>query len=181
MTSPPPVLADSAAVLRSRAVRLATARVEEQDTAWTDLLIAVIGGRQVGVDLDAVAEVRPPGPVAEVPGVNAALVGLVGGRGEALAVASLATLLELPAGVPPHEQWVVVLHDPRAPLGLLVDTVEEIARVSDDDLVPAVEAEGVVGALSPAGALVLDAPVLLRDPRVSLHPHDEQESPWRER
>lgn len=179
--TPPSVTADSTAVLRTRAVQLARPQGEEQEAASTDLLMAVVGGRQVAVDLGAVAEVRPPGAVAEVPGSSAALVGLVGGRGEALAVASLSTLLGLTTSTPPHEQWVVVLDDPAAPLGLLVDTVQEIVRVDDEELVSAAEAQGVVGALTPQGALVLDAQALLRDPRVSLHPNDAEEPSWRER
>lgn len=170
------------ALLHARALELARAQDEEQDEAGRDLLVLSVGGQRVALAVDDVASVCPPSQVAQVPGSNAILAGLVGGRGEPLAVASLARLLALTTGLPPDEQWVVVLHHPTAPLGLLVDTADDIVRIGEDQLSPTHEAGGLVVAIHPDGTLLLDAAALLRDPRVSPHSNDQTEEPsWRER
>lgn len=182
MTAPEIARAADEALLRARARELARPQEGEQDEAGRHLLVLSTAGQRVALAVDDVAEVRPPGPVAQVPGSSGALAGLVGGRGGALAVASLADLLGLTSGLSPEEQWVVVLHHPTAPLGLLVDTADDIVRIGEDQLSPTHEAGGLVVAILPDGTLLLDAAALLRDPRVSPHSNDQTEEPsWRER
>lgn len=182
MTAPEVAREGDEALLHARARELARPQEREQDEVGRHLLVLSAAGQRVAVAVDDVAEVRPPGPVAQVPGSSGALAGLVGGRGDALAVACLAGLLGLTTSLPPDEQWVAVLHHPTAALGLLADTADDIVRISEDQLSPTHEAGGLVIAVYADGTLLLDAEALLRDPRLSLHPDDQTEEPsWRER
>lgn len=165
--------AETLAVLNARAAVLAQPLEQQHDTTLADLLLVTVGGRPVTVPVDALREVRPPGPVAPVPAGNAVLIGIAAGHAGALVVASLAALLDLPATAAPTEQWVVVLDDPDAPVGLLVDTADEIVSVNRQDLTSSPESGALIAALAPGGALVLDPAALLRDPRLFLSPRPD--------
>jgi chemotaxis signal transduction protein len=156
------------AVLASRAADLARPLEQERATASVEVLLATVGGEQVAVPVEALREVRPPTLLAPVPGTSPALVGIVGGRGEALVVASLATLLGLASPVAPTGQWVLVLDDPAAPVGLLVDTVGDVVSVDSQDLSSLRESSALIAAVGPGGVLVLDIPAVLGDPRLFL-------------
>lgn len=164
-------------LLAARAAELARPLAERQDGDTVDLLVVTAGGQQVAIPIGSVREVLPPGPVAQLPGSPGALTGLVGGHGDALAVAALAALLGLPGSVPPDQQWVIVLDHASAPLGLLADTTVDIVTVSRQELSAPAESGGLVNALLPGGDLVLDPAVLLRDPRLSLMPPDPTKEP----
>lgn len=169
------------ALLAARAAELARPLDEHRGDETLDLLVVAVGSQQVALTLADVREVRPPGPVAQVPGSHGALAGVVGGHGDALVVAALADLLGLAATLPAHEQWVVVLHHRLAPLGLLADTALDIVTVGRGELSAPTDPGGLTSALLPGGAVVLDTAVLLRDPRLSLTPPDPtEEPPWHE-
>lgn len=164
-------------LLARRAAALATPFEERAEDAGLDLLLVTVGGQQLAIPLADVREVRPPRPVAQVPRSGAALVGVVGGHGDALPVASLEALLGLPDGLPPNQQWVVVLGHLTSPLGLLADTVVDIVTVSREDLAPATDSAGLISALLRDGAAVLDTPTVLSDTRLSLLPSTPTEEP----
>lgn len=161
----------AAATLQARAVELARPVQEAQDGQLT-LLVLEVGGQQVALPVDQLREVRPPSPVTTVPGSNAVLAGLVGGRGAGLAAVSLAGLLGRVAAVPQDEQWVAVLDHPTTPLGLLADAAIDIVSVDGDALSLPAGAGELVAAIVPGGALLLAAAAVLRDPRLSLDPLD---------
>lgn len=173
--------ADQDARLAARAAELARPLDEQSAESSSDLLVAAVGTHRVALALAGVQEVRPPGPVAQVPGSNGTLTGIVGRRGDALPVADLGALLGLPAGAEADDQWVIVLDHRTSPLGLLADSVLDIVEVQHDDLCPPTDPGGLTRALLPDGAVVLDVPALLRDARLSLAPPDPtEESPWQE-
>jgi purine-binding chemotaxis protein CheW len=166
-------------LLARRARDLARPLDDQQDRSNLDLLLVAVGEQQVALAVEDVRGVRPPGAVSHVPGGQGALVGLAGGHGDALAVAALSHLLALPGTRPAHEQWVVVLEHPSAPLGLLVDAALDIVSVHETELRPPSDPGVLIRALLPQGALVLDTPALLRDPRLSLRATDPaEETPW---
>lgn len=178
MTTPPPA---GLAVLAVRAAELARPLDGEQETDTLELLLVTAGAQQVAIPVQDVREVRPPGPVAQVPGSTGALVGVVGGHGEPLAVASLTALLGLPLTLLAAEQWLLVLDHPRAPLGLLADAALDVVRVGQAELSAPTDPGGLTRALLPGGAVVLDTVALLRDPRLSIPvPDQTEESPWPE-
>lgn len=166
-------------LLLARAVELARPVADDAGDRTVDLLVLRVGDQRVAVPLEGVREVRPPSPLARLPGCTDVLVGLVGGSGEALAVAALAGLLAIPGAAPPDRQWVAVLHHPPAPLGLLADTADDILTVGRDELSAPPESHALVTALAPDGTFVLDLVALLRDSRLSLHAHHPtQEHSW---
>lgn len=158
-------------LLLARAVELARPLADDSDGRTVDLLVLRVGDQRVAVPLEDVCEVRPPSPLARVPGCNDVLLGLVGGHGDALAVAALGRLLAIPGAAPPDRQWVAVLTHPTAPLGLLADTADDIVMVGRDELSAPPDSHALVHALAPDGTVVLDIVALLRDPRLSLHAH----------
>lgn len=184
MTAPTSDGADAGdlAVLTARAVDLARPLEQERATASLDVLLATVGGEQVAVPVEALREVRPPTLLAPVPGTSPALVGIAGGHGEALVVASLATLLGLPSPVASARQWVLVLDDPTAPVGLLVDTADDVVSVDSQDLSPLPESSPLIAAVAPGGVLVLDTPALLGDPRIflSARPDPTEANSWQD-
>lgn len=178
MTTPP---AAALAVLAARAVELARALDAQQEASTLDLLLVTAGAQQVAIPVQDVREVRPPGPVAQVPGSTGALVGVVGGHGDPLAVASLTALLGLPLTVPAAEQWLLVVDHPTAPLGLLADAALDVVTVAHEELRSPTDRGGLTRALLPEGTVVLDTGALLRDPRLSIPlPDQTEESPWSE-
>jgi chemotaxis signal transduction protein len=86
----------------------------------------------------------------------------------------------MPASRPVDEQWVAVLADADAPVGLLADAAEDIVEVPAGELSTAPEAGGLVAAVAPGGVLVLDGAALLRDPRLSLSPSESRPDPTQE-
>jgi chemotaxis signal transduction protein len=181
LTPPGRAAADELALLAARAAELARPLDTQQDDDTLDLLVLAVGAQRVAVAVEDVREVRPPGPVAQVPGSNAALAGVVGGRGEALAVATVAALLGLPPTEPLDEQWVIVLDHRTAPLGLLADTAEGIVTVGREELSAPTDPGGLTRALLRDGAVVLDTAAVLRDPRLSLaSPISTEEPLWPE-
>lgn len=171
-TSPGPSRAGRA-LLRSRAAELARPVEADQGRDMVDLLVATVGGRSVAVPVEHLLGVRAPAPLSPVPGDHPVLVGLAAGHVEALVVASLAALLGLSSGVRSDQQWVVVLEDPRAPLGLLVDTTDDILQLPRQQVSASPASGALTTALAPSGVLLLDTAAVLRDPRLLLHPHSD--------
>lgn len=173
--------AGSRAVLRARAAELARAVEADEDLDVADLLVVTVGGQSVAVPVECLRGVRAPAPLCPVPGSHPVLVGLAAGHAEALVVASLGALLGLSPTVGAQEQWVVVLEDPVAPVGLLVDTADDVLRVPRQQVSAAPGSSGALTtALSPSGVLLLDTPAVLRDPRLFLHPDraTTERAPW---
>ena len=169
-------------LLAARAAELARPLDDEADGGTIDLLVLAVGDQHVALALQDVRGVRPPGPVAQVPGASEALAGVVGGYGEPLAVAGLGSLLRLRPLLPAEQQWVVVLDDPVAPLGLLADAAVDIRSVRPEDLGRPADDKRLVAALLDDGTIVLDTAGLLSDPRTSLTPTDPtEELSWRDR
>lgn len=169
-------------VLAARAVELARPVGEEQENGTLELLLVAVGDQPVAVPVQDVRAVRPPGPVAQVPGGIGVLTGLVGGSGDPLVVAALAGLLDLPLSRPAHEQWVVVLDSATAPLGLLADAALDVMTVAFRELRAPTDPGGLTRGLLPDGTVVLDTAALLHDARLSLPMPDQTEEPtWHER
>lgn len=154
---------DPRLLLEARAAELARPVTEESDSGSLEMLVVSVSGRQVGIPVEHLREVRTPGHVTRVPGSNGVLIGLVGGYGGALAAASLARMLGLPSAVRPDEQWVAVLDDRSSPLGLFVDTADGLLTVAAADLSRQPESGGLVMARAPGGTLVLDPAAVLSD------------------
>lgn len=169
------------AVLRARAAELARVVEADEGRDVSDLLVATVGGQSVAVPIEHLRGVRAPAPLCPVPGSHPVLVGIAAGHAEALVVASLGALLGLPPRVGTQEQWVVVLEDPVAPVGLLVDTADDVLRLPRQQTSAAAASSGALTtALSPSEVLLLDTAAVLHDPRLFLHPDraTTEGAPW---
>ena len=173
---------DELAVLAARAAELARPDDDGQATHSIAVLLVTVGAQHVALPVEALREVRPPMPLAPVPGAHDVLVGIAVGHAEALAVASLATLLGLAPAVPPSAQWMVVLDDPAAPVGLLVDSADDIVPVDSQEMATPPESSVLIAAVTAGGDLLLDPTALLRDPRLHLDRRLEatEATPWHE-
>src|SRR5258708_1589604 len=141
-TSPPASVpgADplAAALLAKRAEALAnrplaSAQPAAAVSAW---LVARLGGERVACLLVETAAVMPAGRLAAIPGAGLPLLGITSRRGVILAIADLAHLLGLGAGVATASAMIVV-PCAGAGIGLLVDAVEGIRRWRGDELAAA--------------------------------------------
>ena len=160
-------------LLAHRAGELARPDDDGHDTDPVDVLVVTLGGQPVALPVDVLREVRPPTPIAPVPGDGAVVVGVAGGHGEPLVLASLRTLLGQGPGPAPTEQWVVVLDHPGEPVGLLVDSADDIVTLDRRDLRVPPRTSALVAAVTDDGALLLDTSALLADPRLRLAPRPE--------
>jgi chemotaxis signal transduction protein len=169
-------------LLAGRAAELAKPLGDATDSGTIDLLVLAVGDHQVALRLQDLLAVRPPAPVTLVPRTGDALAGVVGGYGEVLPVADLGNLLGLAPALRPDQQWVVVLDDAAAPLGLLADLAVDIVTIRAVDLGTPTDSAALVTALLPDGTVVVDVAGVLSDPRVSATPPRTTEEPlWHER
>lgn len=167
-------------VLDARTAALARPPAAGRARDCLDVLLVTVGTQALAVPVDALREVRPPAPLAPVPGGGAVLTGVTAGHAGALVVASLAPLLGLAAARPPAEQWVVVLDDREAPVGLLVDSADDISTFDRHDMTPAPESSLLTSSIASGGVPVLDPAAVLRDPRLFLRarPEPTEATPW---
>src|SRR5580698_6720506 len=109
-----------------------------------------VAGEAYAVPVASVLEVVRPGPVTAVPGSGAEMLGVLNLRGQVLAVADLAAILGLRAGVTPARMLIAESGDLRA--GFVVDDVSEVGELGDPTE-PA-ESELLAGATLAGGDLI---------------------------
>ncbi|MDB5395597.1 MAG: chemotaxis protein CheW [Rhodospirillales bacterium] len=102
------------------------------------LIAFELSGQEYALPLDKVVEVSVvPGDIADVPGTDQAMIGVSERGGGLLPLVSLHVLLGLPAHSGSRAQRrVVITRIGRALVGLVVDGMKEILRVSDDSVDP---------------------------------------------
>jgi chemotaxis signal transduction protein len=155
------------AVLDQRALALA-APLQAAEEQVTPILTFALAGSRFAVELGSVQEVVRNPALAVIPGGPDAFVGLLGLRGQPVAVADLRRLLGLPAKRAAPAA-VVVIDGPPAPLGLACDALPRLESLpAGVILAPPPElpdAGGIVAGLA-GEATLLAAPALLADARL---------------
>jgi chemotaxis signal transduction protein len=157
-------------VMAARAAALARPVADEETHDSVEVVtLEVSGAANFAIEARHVREVMRNDHLRRLPGGAGALLGVVPSRGEVVPVADLGALLGL---CPPSRSraMVVVLDHETAPLGLLVDGVEEVAvwrrsavrSVTQAAALPRDDAVGV----GPAHTAVLDGEALLNDDRL---------------
>jgi chemotaxis signal transduction protein len=157
-------------VMAARAAALARPVAAEDTHDTVDVVTLEVGGAATfAIEARHVREVMRNDHLRRLPGGAGALLGVVPSRGEVVPVADLGALLGL---CPPSlsRPTVVVLDHETAPLGLLVDGVEQVAvwrrsavrSVTQAAALPRQDAVGV----GPAHTAVLDGEALLDDVRL---------------
>jgi len=138
--------------------------------ATLELLTFTAAGRLLALETRRVQRILRHASMCRLPLLGGHLLGLVDSLGEAVPVADLGALLD---GRPPQPGggFVVVLDGVAPPVGLLVDEVVAVTEVPADTLHAAPssgEAPALERAVTTAGAVLLDADLLLADPRLTL-------------
>ncbi|MBM6595232.1 chemotaxis protein CheW [Microvirga pudoricolor] len=117
----------------------------DQDEAGRFFLTFEAAGQEYGLPLDCIEEiVNAPGQMMKVPRTDGAMAGVADLRGRTLPLVWARALLGLPAAGGSGRPRAVILRSAGAELGLIVDRVRDIVRVSDAEVdpVPAILTRG---------------------------------------
>lgn len=137
-----------------------------------EVLAFDLGGEHYAIESRFVSEVLRAPEITDVPGTPALLCGVTNLRGEIMAVMDIGQLL----GAPHQDEqcpWVLVLGQDRPELGIVVQTVTEVAGMRTDALLPPARAsheinrEWIRGVTADA-VVVLDGRQLLEDQRLHI-------------
>ena len=95
----------------------------------------LLGGDLYGVELARIKEILSPPPITLVPRAPPAIVGVCSVRGLLVTVMDLRLRLELEARPPTRRARILlVTTDPGEVVGLLVDEVRQVVRLSEDEI-----------------------------------------------
>ncbi|MEM9175469.1 MAG: chemotaxis protein CheW [Myxococcota bacterium] len=115
-------------------------RGEGQETVQVlrELLVFGLDGAAYAVPVERVREIVRMRELTTIPRAPAWLLGVVALRGEVVEVVDLRRRLGLGASTPDRSNRIIVLHgDADRVTGLLVDSVSEVYRIGDDEVLPA--------------------------------------------
>ena len=110
----------------------------------------VLGAEEFGADLNLVAQIVKPPPLTWVPRAKPHLLGVISIRGQVVTLVDLRQLLGMAPTAWPKTARVLLVDYGGEPIGLLVDAVTQVHRVSLDD---EVRAEFVLGVARPDTAI----------------------------
>lgn len=131
-------LAQAASVSRDRIAAEGAADAKQQERESLALIGLRVGGQDYALPLaNAIAVQRLPATIAEVPGMDSAMVGVTTFRDRMLPLVSLRALLGLPkAAIAEAESRVIVTAVGGTLVGLVADTVDAILRALEEDIDP---------------------------------------------
>lgn len=165
---------EATATLKRRAARLARPPDEVEAGPVRELLVVQVDARRFGVDVARVQRILANRGLCRLPANCGDLLGLMHATEAVVPVADLASVL---GGSRRDDRPLVVVVTGDFPaMGFLVDAAEDVAWISECDIVPrsqpTSEAGGAEQAIAPNGLVVLDADALLTDPRLTARdPH----------
>jgi purine-binding chemotaxis protein CheW len=103
-----------------------------------ELLVFGLDGAAYAVPVERVREIVRMRELTTIPRAPGWLLGVVALRGEVVEVVDLRRRLGLGASTPDRSNRIIVLHgDADRVTGLLVDSVSEVYRIIDDEVLPA--------------------------------------------
>jgi purine-binding chemotaxis protein CheW len=148
-------------LLEARARALAKPVEDVRGRDEIRLMAFSLGGERYAIELGHVIEVFRVESLSPLPGAPAPVVGITAWRGELLTVLDLRPVLGQPTQGLDDLRFALALGEERAPIGLLVDGVDEILSVASRRIGPAPEGvavhrEYVRGVMADA-RVVLDA------------------------
>jgi purine-binding chemotaxis protein CheW len=156
-------------ILAQRAAALAKPVEEEAPADTLHLVLLVLGEERYGVDVTTVLGVEPVPELTPIPGAPSPWIGVINIRGTLVPVLDTHAYMETRTDEPATEEAKVVLvSDGRMTVGLLVDDVANITRVSADAIRPAIGGKksqhaDVVRGVTPEMAAILDVEKLLSE------------------
>lgn len=126
---------------------------QESAELLRELLVFGLDGSAYAVSVERVREIVRMKKLTRVPRAPAWLLGVVALRGEVVEVVDLRQRLGLGASTPNRLNRIIVLHgDVNRVTGLLVDSVSEVYRISEDEIRPSQGTDAsCVGEICPRG------------------------------
>lgn len=128
-------------------------RAEVAPELLRELLSFQLAGSPYAVPVERVREIVRLRQITPVPRVPAAVLGVIGLRGEIVQVVDLRMRLELPLGELTRQSRIVVLHaaDDRVS-GVFVDRVDEVLRAPEESIQAATGGAGFVSDICVRGS-----------------------------
>ena len=119
----------------ARAASDGRARGDEQPEVVRELLVFQLDGSAYAIPVERVREIVRARSMTPVPHVPPAIRGVIVLRGEVLQIVDLRMRLLLPVSEPTRRTRILVLHgDDDGVAGMLVDAVQEVARVPEEQI-----------------------------------------------
>jgi purine-binding chemotaxis protein CheW len=155
-------------VLGGASMRLA-AEAPEEKREW---LAFTLSGEEYAIAIEQVREVLKAPVITEVPRAPPQVLGVIMVRGEVIAILDLRRRLGLPAVATGRQARVIVCDAGEGARGFLVDAVSDVVRLPPSAVEPrpngipgpATECIAGIGRESDRLLILLDLPVVLRDP-----------------
>lgn len=120
---------------------MAQASQDQQSTVLKQFIAFSVGGREFGVDIMSVREIRGWSGTTPIPNSPPAVLGVVNLRGTIVPVIDLRVSFNIPQTDPTRTHVVFIVKIGDRVVGLLVDSVSDILSVRDSDIQPIREVE----------------------------------------
>jgi len=158
-------------ILSQRARELAKPEKEGESGAESiDILSFEIGGESYAVETAFVVEVLPLRELTPLPGAPEFILGIVYVRGRVLCLNDLSRFFGLPQKGLSERDKVVVLRKGEMEIGVLAEAIVGTRALAREDIrtLPAAgqAGHGFLKGVTPDGTSVIDAAVILDDPRL---------------
>ncbi|RZB30633.1 MAG: purine-binding chemotaxis protein CheW [Desulfobacteraceae bacterium Eth-SRB1] len=110
----------------------------EDRTAGKEIQVVIfrLGREEFGVRIDQVKEIIEMTHITRMPKAPSFIEGVINLRGQVIAVIDLAKQFDLPASEHDEETRIVVVDVDDNTVGMLVDSVPEVLRISAEDIDP---------------------------------------------
>ena len=106
-----------------------------RETGGREFVTFSVNDEPYALPIERVREIVRLRPITPVPRVPAAVIGVISLRGEVVQVVDLRRRLGMPTREPTRTSRIVVLHgDDGSVTGILVDTVRDVLRITDDQI-----------------------------------------------
>lgn len=101
-----------------------------------EVLTFLLGGEVFGIELRVLREIIKPPPLTEIPRAPRFLRGILSLRGTMVPVVDLRRRLRLGSAEPTAQTRVLIVEYGGEPVGLTVDAVTDVARISEHHIEP---------------------------------------------
>lgn len=143
---------------------------EDEDTQKGKYLTFTVGSEDYGIEIRSVTEIIGIQKITDVPDMPAYIKGVINLRGKVIPVMDVRLRFRMPAREYDDRTCIVVVNVNEASVGLVVDTVREVADIPEAQIelppeVAEASAQGYIQGLGKVGEevkILLDAEKLLR-------------------
>ncbi len=134
VTAPTP---DWLGMARSASAALNVSAADDCGELLRELLVIGLAGNPYAIAVERVREIVRVRPLTRIPRSPDWLLGVVALRGEVVEVVDLCSRLGIEAGEDNRSRRIIVLHgDGNRVTGVMVDSVSDVYRVNEDDILP---------------------------------------------